>query len=284
MSQESYTNFLAGLGYSSIYDSGTVWQIESNIPLQSKNGIDVAYYVVLQNPNNVMALTTFRAGISYEMAFLGSRIIELASRIPIVAIISAAILLEAKRRNFTGVGIHHTSQHFLRTATAGVSEPPSEPEYEPRSIVSNIAAQEKPIQETRSGSESTLQIIALPKMPDLLGYYLVEASKSVEIPMIVTGPETASFDIDVNEGTIDLHVFKEARFIALNEKGYSTLHRGQKIFNASYSTTVHSARGLEWTPKQPGKYFIVLDNSSNANLKRCTLDYSYSKTRVFSNP
>jgi hypothetical protein len=83
-------------------------------------------------------------------------------------------------------------------------------------------------------------------LPTLLGEHLVDAHKSVSIPMIVSKLETMSFNIDVDQGNIDLHIYEEPKFVELNSKHYYGLSRSEKIFNASYSATVHARAKSEY--------------------------------------
>ena len=267
MDQQSYTNFLAKRSYSVIYDSGTVMMAEFNIPLQLKNAEDTIYQVVFQNPYPATTEVTNKISISYEMALLGHTIIEWLSRISIALAIVAVLQIEARRRNITFSDIPGL---FKQTAKLIVNSPPTEPITSMQESTSGESAETREI-----GASASLQD-SQEELPQLLGEYLVDANKTLGIPLLVERLETIIFNIDVNPGSIDIHVYDEAKFVELNGRNYFRLSRVGRIFESAFSTAVHSVRGLEWTPTKLGKHIIVLDNSDNGIQKRCKLDYSSS--------
>jgi hypothetical protein len=201
------------------------------------------------------------------MALLGHTIVEWLSRISIALAIVAVLWIEARRRNLTFSDIPGL---FKQTAKLIVDSSPTEPIASMQESTSGESAEAGEIGASASSQDSQEEL------PQLLGEYLVDANKTLGIPLIVARLETIIFNIDVNPGSIDIHVYDEAKFVELNGRNYFRLSRVGKIFESAFSTTVHSVRGLEWTPAKLGKYIIVLDNSDNSIQKRCKLDYSSS--------
>ena len=265
LNQQSYNNFLEGLSHNVVYDSAPAIEVEFSIPLPFINGKETFYYMLLQNPNSQSISTTYRVSLSYEMAFLGYTLVEWFSRTPMLIIVIAAVLVEAKNRHIGFSDITGQSKHTSELEVDYPKTKSSTPIQRTESVEST---------ETGKANKSAPSQDSLEKLPAFLGEHLVDANRVLGIPLIVKRLDTLVFDVDVNPGTIDIHVYDEPKFVELNGKGYYSLSRSEKIFNASFSATVHSARGLEWTPTKPGKYIFVLDNSLNGIQKRCKLDYN----------
>jgi hypothetical protein len=264
MDLPNYSVFSSGgLNYGTLYSSGSAYLIDSGISLQLADSQITTYYLVLQNPNPRDVLVTYKASISYEMAFLGHTIIEWLSRIAMFIVVLAALWFEAWRRHITFADIPNI---FRNTAKLIVESPSTEPLTSMQESPSTTEPADK-------GEQSVSSQDSLEEMPTFLGEHLVDAHKALGIPLIVSGFETVCFNVDVNLGTIDLHIYEEAKFVELNGRDYYGLSRSEKALNALSSTTVHRVRGLEWTPTKAGKHVVVLDNTANAVQKRCKLDY-----------
>jgi hypothetical protein len=253
LDQHNFENFLGGLSHNAVYDSGPSVLVEFSAPLPFIGGKDTVYYLVLQNPNAQSISTTYRASLGYEMAFLGYTYVEWLSRIMMPIAIVTALWIEAKNRNVTFSGIPGLFKHTAKL----IANPP-------------------PIEPPTSKKEPTSSVLdSLGEIP-VFAEHIIDSWKALGLPIVVTSLEAIVFNVDVDPGTIDLYVYEEPKFVELNSKEYFKLTRVSKIFNSSFSYTVHSARGLVWTPTKPGRYVIVLDNSANAIQKRCKLDYESS--------
>ena len=270
MDKSNYDKFQSGdMTYIVYHSSGTFWQIDFEMSLPPTNSQDPEYYLVLQNPNPLTVLVTHKTSISYERAFMGRPLVEALSRIAMPIVVLAALWFEAWGRHITFADIPNI---FRQTAKLIAESPSTEPLTSMQESTSTTESAD-----TSKGEQPVSLQDSLEELPTFLGEHLVEAHKALGIPLIVSSPQTLCFNVDANPGTIDLHIYEEAKFVELNGRDYYGLSRSEKALNALSSTTVHRVRGLEWTPTKAGKYVVVLDNTANAVQKRCKLDYSFSR-------
>jgi hypothetical protein len=120
LDQHNFEYFLGGLSHNVVYDSGPSVLVEFGVPLPFIGGKDTIYYLVLQNPNAQSISTTYRVSLGYEMVFLGYTYVEWFSRIPMLIIVVAAVLIEAKNRH---IGFSDITGQFKHTSELEVDYP-----------------------------------------------------------------------------------------------------------------------------------------------------------------